>query len=66
MRDMVRGGLVKEIRLNAALSLREVAEVVGVTPSAVFYWEQGTNIPRGKPAVRYARLLLELESLARR
>ena len=66
MRDMVHGGLVRAVRVNAGLSLREVAQAVGVTPSAVFYWEQGKNVPRGEPAIRYARVLLELEKASER
>lgn len=65
MRDMVAGGLVRGLREGAGLTLSEVARDVGVVPSTVFYWERG-HVPRGDAAVKYARLLLELESLARR
>lgn len=65
MRDMVHGGLVRELRVGAGLTLAEVARDVGVVPSTVFYWERG-HTPRGEAAVRYARLLLDLEILARR
>lgn len=66
LRDMVRGRQVRTIRLNAGLTLQEVAQAVGVTPTAVYYWEQGRNIPRGEPALRYARLLLHLEKASER
>lgn len=66
MRDMVHGGLVRDLRVDAGLTLSEVARAVGVTPAAVHLWERGARIPRGKPAVRYARLLLDLESVMRR
>lgn len=66
MRDMVHGGLVRSLRIGAGLSLAEVARDVGVAPSTVFYWERGRSIPRGEAAVRYARLLLDLERLAQR
>jgi DNA-binding transcriptional regulator YiaG len=65
MRKLVTAGLVREIRTEAGLTLSEVGRSVGVTPSCVHYWERGHQ-PRGKAAVRYARLLLELESLSKR
>jgi DNA-binding XRE family transcriptional regulator len=66
MRGLVAGGLVREIRVGAGLTLAEIAKDVGVHPSTVFYWETGRSVPRGEGAVRYARLILELESMARR
>ena len=66
MRDMVRGGLVRELRIGAGLSLSEVARAVGVTPGAVHHWERGIRLPQGQAAVRYALLICSLESLARR
>ena len=65
MREMVAGGEVRDIRVGAGLTLAEVARDVGVHASAVFYWEHGQT-PRGEPAVRYARLILCLQSMARR
>lgn len=66
MRDMVHGGLVRDLRIGAGLTLAEVARAVGVTAGCVHHWERGLTTPRGEAAVKYARLLLELESLARR
>ena len=63
MREMVNDGIARELRIRAGLSLAEVSRSVGVTPSCVFYWERGRN-PRGKAAVRYARLLSDLESIS--
>lgn len=37
---------IKEARKAAGLSQTELAEAVGVTRSAVAYWEAGRNIPR--------------------
>ena len=66
MRNLCHGGMVREIRLAAGLSLAEVARDVGVCASAVHSWETSRTIPRGKAAAKYAKLLRELESLARR
>lgn len=33
-------------RLNAHLSQRELAKMVGVTPSAICQWEKGMTAPR--------------------
>lgn len=65
MRDMVASGIARELRTDAGLTLAEVARSVGVTPSCVHYWERGRT-PRGRAAVRYARLLIDLETFAHR
>ena len=66
MRDMVRGGLVEDVRVSAGLSQAEVAHAVGVTAAAVGHWEKGRSMPRGQAALRYARLLLDLERTVQR
>ncbi|MBN1631071.1 MAG: helix-turn-helix transcriptional regulator [Thermoleophilia bacterium] len=66
MRDMVHGRQVRTVRLNAGLTLREVGNEVGVHPSTVHHWETGRNVPRGEAAIRYARLLFDLERIAER
>ena len=66
MRGMVQGRTVRTIRERSGLSLKEVADACGVTPSCVHYWEKGEHLPQGEPAVRYARLLFDLEDLTRR
>ena len=65
MRNLVAGGLVGPLRRAAGLTQLEIAHDVGVHPSTVAYWERG-HMPRGDAAVRYARLISELESLSRR
>jgi len=65
MRALVHGGVVRDLRVDAGLTLREVAKAVGVTASTIHRWEHGKR-PTGDAAVRYARLLFELETLARR
>ena len=37
---------LKEARLHRGLSMKEVAERVGVTASAVAYYESGERVPR--------------------
>jgi DNA-binding transcriptional regulator YiaG len=65
-RRLLRSGEARDIRLRAGLSQTEVARSVGVTAGAVSRWETGSRRPVGEAAVRYARLLADLESLARR
>ncbi len=65
MRNLVAGGLVGHLRRSAGLTQAEVAKDVGVHPSTVAYWERG-HVPSGDAAVRYARLVFELETLTRR
>ena len=62
MRDAVSTGAARQLRIDAGLTLAEIGRAVGVTPSCVHYWERG-RVPRGKAAVRYARLLLDLKCL---
>ena len=45
VRHMVRAGQARRIRLAALLSQAEVAEEVGVSPSAVARWESGGRLP---------------------
>jgi transcriptional regulator with XRE-family HTH domain len=63
---LLKTAAARELRISAGLSLADVAEGVGVTAGAVHAWEHGRYLPRGDHAVRYARLLADLESLARR
>jgi transcriptional regulator with XRE-family HTH domain len=60
VRAFVRTGRARQARLRAGLSLREVAESVGVSDAAVSRWEVADRTPRGLPAVRYWRLLQQL------
>lgn len=53
-------GEAAELRRRAGLSQADMAKPVGVTPQAVARWEHGTRVPRGKAALRYARLLRRL------
>ncbi len=59
-RAATRAGAARSLRLAAGLSLREVADEVGVAVSTLWRWEAHERRPRGKAAVRYAEVLEEL------
>lgn len=58
----VAGAEGRRLRQAAKLSLRDVAEAIGVTHGAVSYWESGSRVPRGDVAERYAAFLRALRS----
>ena len=60
VRALAASGTARSIRLEARLSLSEVADQIGVSTSTVFRWEQGQRKPKGQPALRYGALLAEL------
>jgi DNA-binding XRE family transcriptional regulator len=64
MRDLVRSGEARELRISNGLSLAEVAKDIGVDRTTVYHWEQGVCLPRGPHALRYARLLEALKRVA--
>lgn len=57
MRRAASSGEARALRLQAQLSLNDIAGACGVHPSTVFRWESGDRVPRGEPAVRYANFL---------
>jgi transcriptional regulator with XRE-family HTH domain len=57
VRNLTATGAARLIRHHAGLSLREVADVVGVDTSTVWRWERDERRPRGDAALRYAALL---------
>ncbi len=60
-RRRAASGEARALRLEAGLSLREVARAVGAgSPATVFRWESGQRTPRGGPAAAYGQLLDEL------
>ena len=63
--ELEPGYQIARLRIQRGLTQAEVARECNVHPSTVAYWERG-HTPRGEAAVKYARLMLELESLARR
>ena len=64
-RSFVRDGRGRQIRVEAGLSLSEVATSVGdgVAPSTVLRWERGDSVPRADHAQAYWRLLVELDKV---
>lgn len=60
IRRQARAGRARDARLQAGLSLAEVAAVIGVAPATVLRWETGQRKPRGLAALRYGRLCQEL------
>ncbi len=57
VRDLVRSGAARSIRLGAGLSLGEVGRTLGCSASTIFRWEKGERTPRGDLALRYGELL---------
>lgn len=64
-RLLARTGVAHRRRLDAGLSLREVAESLGISHGTLWNWETGRRAPRGLAAAEWARLLDELERARR-
>jgi len=60
-RNLATSGRAGAIRERAGLSLREIADGCGASPTTVYRWERGERQPRGRPAIRWALLLHELD-----
>lgn len=60
VRRLVADGSAREIRLLNRLSLAEVGESVGASPTTIWRWEKGERMPHGDAAMRYADLLGQL------
>jgi DNA-binding XRE family transcriptional regulator len=54
----------RAIRVAAGATLRDIADELGVTPQAVYFWEVGRSTPRREQAAAYRRLLDELRTVA--
>ncbi len=65
-RSLLASGEARRIRLAAGLSLEQMAIQVGVSVSAIYRWERGDRVPRGRAAIEYATLLLRLRDLLER
>lgn len=62
VRAMARNGTARRIRLDADVSLSQVAAVCGVSATTVHRWESAIDGPTGRPALAYADLLDELDA----
>ena len=60
VRDLCVSGAARQIRTQAALSLREVAGYLNVSIATLSEWELGTQRPTGDRAIRYGKLLSDL------
>jgi transcriptional regulator with XRE-family HTH domain len=66
VRELIRSGKARRIRLDARLSLTEVAAALGVSGAAVARWESLERLPRRDVALRYMDLLDQLSHRGRR
>ena len=55
----------RRIREAAGVSQQQVADELGVSATALSYWERGTWTPTLENAVAYRRILDELAAVAR-
>lgn len=63
MREMAATGRARALRIQARLSLGEVAEDIGTSVSTLSRWETGLRPPRGDAALRWLALLRQLDGL---
>lgn len=61
IRRAARSGLARQLRLGLGLHLRELADELEVDVATLCRWENGLAAPRRDAALRWARLLRELE-----
>ena len=65
VRRLAASGAARSIREGADLTLREVAEYIGVTIQCISQWERGLARPaRSKETLRYLELLRALQRRA--
>lgn len=55
----------RRIRTNSRATLRDFANVLGVSPMTVLRWEQGRAEPRLEHAIAYRRLLDQIKEAIR-
>jgi transcriptional regulator with XRE-family HTH domain len=59
-RRLASDGTARRLRLEARLSLRDVASAVRVNVATVSRWERGQRVPHGDAALRYSQVLVDL------
>jgi transcriptional regulator with XRE-family HTH domain len=59
-RDLPAPEVRRALRRAARLSLRDVADHLGVTPASVAYWETGQRFPRRDHLAAYVAFLAVL------
>jgi DNA-binding transcriptional regulator YiaG len=64
VRRKAASGEARALRIANDLILREVGEYCGVSADTIRGWEIGRCVPRGLAALRYERLLEDLERAA--
>ena len=62
VREEVASGRAEDTRRKSHLSYRTMADGADVSKSTVYRWEHGRTLPRGRAALRYARLLRRLQA----
>jgi transcriptional regulator with XRE-family HTH domain len=62
MRLLAASGDARSLRIEQRISLRELAETLGASPSTVSRWEQGHTTPRATSALRWADVLQVAEA----
>jgi DNA-binding transcriptional regulator YiaG len=60
LRRMCATGEARRIRLDARLTVPEIARAVGVSHPSIYRWESGRRTPTGTAARRYGALLVAL------
>jgi DNA-binding XRE family transcriptional regulator len=63
VRASAANGEAKRIRERHRLTQQEIADAIGVSPSAISRWEAGDRLPRGQAAKQYAAVLRTLEAV---
>ena len=59
-RRLCMDGQGRRLRVAAQVSVRELAQAVGVNPATVCRWETGESAPRPDAAVRWVDALQQL------
>lgn len=62
---LARSGTAKSLRRQAGLTVEAVAREIDVDASTVSRWEGGSRTPRGENAIKWAKLLDQLDEQIR-